>query len=163
VSKGDVLVERGAARLQELADRAAARGDGIGEWLSEELRNDAAFLRKLKPSLVKARAQGNSHGSPQPEQPPPPAPPPAAETPPAETRPAEAPPAVAPPAEAPPARTPPTKTQPMAARPKPKLKAMKPKSKRGGPPPVVIVGAALVAGILLAKFVDWRGHAHPKD
>jgi outer membrane biosynthesis protein TonB len=151
VTKGDQLVERGATRLQELADRAAARGDGIGEWLSEELRNDAAFLRKLKPSLVKARAQANSNtqGSPEPEPPPPPPtspPPPAAE---------------APPAEPPPAQTQPAQRQP-PARPKPKAEP-RPKDKRGGPPPVVIVGAALVAGILLAKFVDWRGHAHPKD
>jgi len=28
---------------------------------------------------------------------------------------------------------------------------------------VLIVGAALVAGIVLAKVVDWRGHAHPRD
>jgi hypothetical protein len=86
VSKGDLLVERGARRLQELADRAAARGDGVGEWLSEELRNDAAFLRKLKPTLVKARAQGNTSTNQatnqEPEAPPPP-PPPAAETQPA--------------------------------------------------------------------------------
>jgi hypothetical protein len=145
VTKGDQLVERGAARLQELADRAAARGDGIGEWLSEELRNDAAFLRKLKPSLVRARAQDNSQGSPaDPPPPPPPSPPPAA--------------------KAPPAQAPPAQTEPLAARPRPKPKTKaKPKEKRGGPPPVVIVGAALVAGILLAKFVDWRGHAHPKD
>jgi hypothetical protein len=145
VTKGDQLVERGAARLQELADRAAARGDGIGEWLSEELRNDAAFLRKLKPSLVRARAQDNSQGGPaDPPPPPPPSPPPAA--------------------EAPPAQAPPAQTEPLAARPKQKTKTKtKPKEKRGGPPPVVIVGAALVAGILLAKFVDWRGHAHPKD
>jgi hypothetical protein len=60
VNKGDLLVERGARRLQELADRAAARGDGVGEWLSEELRSDAAFLRKLKPSLVRARAKGDA-------------------------------------------------------------------------------------------------------
>ena len=149
MSRGDQLVERGATRLQELADRAAARGDGIGEWLSEELRNDAAFLRKLKPSLVKARAQANSQGSTEPAPPPPPQPPPAAEAP-------------------PPVEAPAVETRPMAARPKPepKLKPKanaKPKGKRGGPPPVVIVGAALVAGILLAKFVDWRGHAHPKD
>lgn len=144
MTKGDLLVERGARRLQELADRAAARGDGVGEWLSEELRNDAAFLRKLKPTLVKARAQGNTPTNQatsqatsqsnqatnqEPEAPPPPPPPAAAEP------------------------------QP-ASRPKRKKK---PKSKRGGPPPVVIVGAALVAGILLAKFVDWRGHAHPRD
>lgn len=145
MTKGDQLVERGAARLQELADRAAARGDGIGEWLSEELRNDAAFLRKLKPSLVRARAKDNSQGNPaEPPPPPPPSPPPAA--------------------EAPRAQAPPAQTEPLAARPKPKTETKaRPKEKRGGPPPVVIVGAALVAGILLAKFVDWRGHAHPKD
>jgi hypothetical protein len=28
---------------------------------------------------------------------------------------------------------------------------------------MIIVGAALVAGIVLAKVVDWRGHAHPRD
>ena len=60
MSKGDLLVERGAQRLQELADKAASRGDGIGEWLSEELRHDAVFLRKLKPSLIQARARGNA-------------------------------------------------------------------------------------------------------
>ena len=58
MTKADHHVERGAQRLQQLADKAAARGDGVGEWLAEELRNDAAFLRKLKPSLIKARAQG---------------------------------------------------------------------------------------------------------
>src|ERR687883_193019 len=47
-------------RLRELADKAASRGDGIGEWLSEELRHDAVFLRKLKPSLIQARAKGNA-------------------------------------------------------------------------------------------------------
>ena len=157
MTKGDQLVERGATRLQELADRAAARGDGIGEWLSEELRNDAAFLRKLKPSLVKARAQANSSGSPEqaaaPSPPPAeaPSPPPSAEAPPVELHAAET--EVAPP--------PPP---PAAARPTPQpTPKQKPTGKRSGPPPVVIVGAAFVAGILLAKFVDWRGHAHPRD
>ena len=70
----DLLVERGARRLQELADRAAARGDGVGTWLSEELRTDAAFLRKLKPSLVKARAKGEGPASPEPPAAPPPPP-----------------------------------------------------------------------------------------
>ncbi len=74
MKKGDVLVERGARRLQELADRAAARGDGVGEWLSEELRNDAAFLRKLKPSLMTARAKGNAPTNQEPGAAPPPAP-----------------------------------------------------------------------------------------
>jgi outer membrane biosynthesis protein TonB len=153
--KGDQLVERGATRLLELADRAAARGDGIGEWLSEELRDDAAFLRKLKPSLVKARAKNNgaSNQAPtksEPTNPEPeaaPAPAPAVDTTVAESEPTETPAA-----------------PPPSPRPKPTSKK-KPKSKkrRGGPPPVVIVGAALVAGIVLAKVIDWRGHAHPRD
>ena len=39
------------------------------------------------------------------------------------------------------------------------------KRKKGGkgPAPVLVVGAALVAGIVLAKVVAWRGHAHPRD
>ncbi|HYX77305.1 MAG TPA: hypothetical protein VE757_09025 [Gaiellaceae bacterium] len=134
MSKGDLLVERGARRLQQLADRAAARGDGVGEWLSDELRNDAVFLRKLKPSLIAARAKGESPRSHGPAETPPPA-----DTPPG------------------PAATP----QP-AARPKPKQKSKK-RSGRGGPPAIAIVGAAFVAGIVLSKFVDWRGHAHPRD
>ena len=60
MSKADLLVERSADSLQHLADRAAARNDGVGQWLAEELRNDAAFLRKLKPSLIKARAKGDA-------------------------------------------------------------------------------------------------------
>jgi hypothetical protein len=124
MTKGDLLVERGARRLQELADRAAARGDGVGEWLSEELRTDAAFLRRLKPSLVAARAKGNAPTGQEPAAPPPPAP----------------------------------SGPQLGSRPK------KQKRKgRGGPPPVLVVGAALVAGMLLAKVVDWRGHAHPRD
>jgi hypothetical protein len=122
VTKGDQLVERGASRLHDLSRRAAARGDGVGEWLSKELREDAAFLRKLKPSLIAARARGGAPANQSPEAPPPP--------------------------ESP--------TQATNSPPKPKRK-------RGGPPPVAIVGAALVAGILLAKVIDWRGHAHPRD
>ena len=146
---GDQLVERGATRLLELADRAAARGDGIGEWLSQELRDDAAFLRKLKPSLVKARAKENgaatnsAPSNPEPQAPPPT---PATETPAVVT---------------PVAESEPTETR-AAPPPKPTAKK-KPKKRRGGPPPLVIVGAALVAGIVLAKVIDWRGHAHPRD
>ena len=34
----------------------------------------------------------------------------------------------------------------------------------GEPPnPFVVVGAALVAGIVVAKVIDWRSHAHPRD
>jgi hypothetical protein len=31
----------------------------------------------------------------------------------------------------------------------------------GGSSPFLIVGAALVVGVALAKWIDWRGHAHP--
>jgi hypothetical protein len=118
MTKADHVVERGAQRLQELASRAAARGDGVGEWLAEELTNDAAFLRKLKPSLIKARARGQA----------------------------------------------PTDQEPSAPS-SPQLGKRPKKRKRGGkgPAPVVVVGAALVAGVLLAKVLDWRGHAHPRD
>jgi hypothetical protein len=143
---GDLLVERGAQRLQDLADKAAARGDGIGTWLSEELRTDAAFLRKLKPSLVKARAKGET---PRNEG----APPTDTEASMTEPPPAPEPEPVAPP---PP---PPAPPPPAAFTPKKQMKA----KRRGGPPPLVIVGAAFVAGIMLAKIVDWRGHAHPRD
>lgn len=122
MNKGDVLVDRGADSLQHLADRAAARGDGVGEWLSEELRNDAAFLRKLKPSLIQARAKGDAPTNPDP---------------------------------------PPAPSGPQLGS---RSKAKKKKRKGGkGPAPLIIVGAALVAGIVLAKVVDWRGHAHPRD
>ena len=125
MNKGDVLVERGADRLQHLADRAAARGDGVGEWLSEELRNDAAFLRKLKPSLIKARAKGDAPTNQKPRRP-------AARA---------------------------------WARSSARGRSQEEEAQEGGkgPAPLLIVGAALVAGIVLAKVVDWRGHAHPRD
>lgn len=31
-----------------------------------------------------------------------------------------------------------------------------------GPNPFVVVGAAFGVGTLLAKVIDWRGHAHPR-
>ena len=114
---GDQLVEKGAGRLHELADRAAARGDGVGQWLSKELRADEAFLRKLKPSLIAARAKG----------------------------------------ETPPDQAAPDAPSPPPAPAKPKKKG------RGGVPPLAIVAGALVAGIVIAKVIDWRGHAHPRD
>jgi hypothetical protein len=38
----------------------------------------------------------------------------------------------------------------------------RPRQSRGGPSPFLVVGAALVAGVVLAKWIDWRGHAHPR-
>lgn len=121
MTKADLLVERGARGLQKLATRAAGRGDGIGEWLAEELNNDADFLRKLKPSLIAARVKAN--GAP-PSTPPPP-------------RPAA-----------------PTGLQ-LGRRPRvPKQLPT--------PSPLIVVGVALAAGIVVAKVIDWRGHAHPR-
>jgi hypothetical protein len=39
----------------------------------------------------------------------------------------------------------------------------KEKSSKGGPNAVVVAAAAFAVGILAAKFIDWRGHAHPRD
>jgi hypothetical protein len=33
----------------------------------------------------------------------------------------------------------------------------------GGVSPWLVVGAALVAGVVAAKVIDWRSHAHPRD
>jgi len=33
---------------------------------------------------------------------------------------------------------------------------------RRGPSPLLVIGAALAAGVVLAKALDWRGHAHPR-
>ncbi len=50
-TKADQVVDRGADKLEELAERTAAEG-GVKAKLSDELADDAAFLRKLKPSLM---------------------------------------------------------------------------------------------------------------
>lgn len=39
----------------------------------------------------------------------------------------------------------------------------RPKRRGAGPNPWLVVGVALAAGILVAKWIDWRGHAHPRD
>jgi hypothetical protein len=120
VNKADQVIDRTADRLRGLADRAAAEG-GVAAKLAAPLAEDAAFLRKLKPSLIAARVRGEAPTG-QPAGPSAPATP-----------------------SAPRRRT----------RPK--------RSKGGGPNPFLIVGAALVAGIVVAKVIDWRGHAHPRD
>jgi hypothetical protein len=59
VSKADQLVDRAADQLRKVADRAAAEG-GVAAKLADPLADDAAFLRKLKPSLIAARARGQA-------------------------------------------------------------------------------------------------------
>ncbi|MEX0816521.1 MAG: hypothetical protein WD027_03680, partial [Gaiellales bacterium] len=90
MTKGDAVVEKGASKLQRLANQAARTGR-LRSRLAQPLAEDAAFLRKLKPSLMVTRAKGE------------------------------------------------------------------------GPNPFLVLGIALAAGIALAKIVDWRGHAHPRD
>ena len=59
MNRADRLVERAADRLQRLADDFAAQG-GTKATLAEELADDAAFVRKLKPSLMAARLRGEA-------------------------------------------------------------------------------------------------------
>jgi hypothetical protein len=117
MTKGDALMQRGADRLQRLADRAAASG-GITSKLAEPLASDAALLRRMKPSLISARAKGDAPTNLKPGQ----------------------------------DVVVPTGPQ-VGKRPK----------KRGGPNPFLVMGVALAAGIALAKVLDWRGHAHPRE
>jgi hypothetical protein len=110
-------VDRLADRLERVSEKEASKG-GLHAKLADELADDAAFLRKLKPSLIKARAKGEL---PTDEKP----------------------------------------GRPRRAPGRPQLGYPKPRS--GGPNPWIVVGAALVVGVLLAKAIDWRGHAHPSD
>jgi hypothetical protein len=128
MSKGDLMVEKGAARLEELSRKAAAKGGFVAN-LADELADDAAFLRKLKPSLIKARAQGKAPINRAPQEPP----------------------------RAPSAPRDSASRPPKRRRPKRRRKA------GGGPNPFLVAVVALAAGIALAKVIDWRGHAHPRD
>ncbi len=66
IQRGDEVIERGAERLRQLSEEMAARG-GVGAKLADELAEDAAFLRKLKPSLIAARARGEAPTNQQPD------------------------------------------------------------------------------------------------
>jgi hypothetical protein len=125
MSKADLLFERGASLLEELSRKAAAEG-GLVAKAAEPLADDAAFLRKMKPTLVMARLRGEppQNGN---------------------------------------VATAPTMETPLP-QPEPQPKKEKPPKKKsgGGPNPIVIAAGAFVAGVFLAKFIDWRGHAHPR-
>jgi hypothetical protein len=116
----DQTVDRVADKLQELANQMAGEG-GLKAKLAEPLAEDAELIRRMKPSLIKARARGRAPTNHKPGR----------------------------------RRLAPSSPQ-LGARPKPKRDG-------GGPSPWIVVGAALVAGIVLAKWIDWRGHAHPRD
>lgn len=118
MNRADQLVDQAADRLQRFANDAAAEGGFLAK-LAEPLADDAAFVRKLKPSLIRARAKGET------------------------------------PLEGPPGHGSVTPSHPPA------------QGKSGGsgdgPNPFLVIGVAFVAGIVLAKVIDWRGHAHPRD
>jgi hypothetical protein len=115
--------------LDSLADKVRAKSEqlagqgGIKDKLAEELAEDAEFLRKLKPELIRQRMKGDAPTDQKPT-----------------------------PGEVPSAPSGPQ----LGKRPKPTT------SKSGGPNPFVVIGAALVLGVALAKWLDWRGHAHPR-
>jgi len=125
MSKADLLVERGADRLEGLSRKAAAKG-GFAAKFADELAEDAAFLRGLKPSLIKARAKRRA------------------------------------PVVRATDREPQAPSAPQIASPRRKPKAKK-RRRSGGPNPFLVAGVALAAGIAIAKVIDWRGHAHPRD
>jgi len=91
----------------------------VKERLDAELAEDAEFLRKLRPELIKRRVRGEA---------------------PTDQVPTEI-------------KHAPSGPQ-LGKRPKPK--------KAGGPNPFLVVGTALFVGVALAKWLDWRGHAHPR-
>ena len=91
----------------------------VKERLDAELAEDAEFLRKLRPELIKRRVRGEA---------------------PTDQAPTEI-------------KHAPSGPQ-LGKRPKPK--------KAGGPNPFLVVGTALFVGVALAKWLDWRGHAHPR-
>jgi len=61
-------VDRLADRLEHVAEQEAAKG-GFHAKLADELVDDAAFIRKLKPSLMKARLRGEAPTDEQPGEP----------------------------------------------------------------------------------------------
>jgi hypothetical protein len=42
--------------------------------------------------------------------------------------------------------------------PKPRGESMR----RGGPSPILLAVGAFAVGLVIAKVIDWRGHAHPR-
>jgi hypothetical protein len=66
MNRADALIEKGADRLRQVAEQMAAEG-GMKAKLAEPLAEDAEFLRKLKPSLIVARARGEAPTDQRPE------------------------------------------------------------------------------------------------
>jgi hypothetical protein len=118
MTKGDHAVETAADKLETFVKNAETSG-GVKAKAASALRDDPEFLRKLKPSLIAARAKGEA------------------------------------PTDEPSGGTRTAPSGPQVVRPKAKG--------RGGASPFLVIGVALVVGYALAKAIDWRGHAHPRD
>jgi hypothetical protein len=146
MTKADLLVERGAAGLEGLSRKAAAKG-GFAARFADDLAEDAAFLRQLKPSLIRARAKGQEPKGQGPIN-----------------RTPEPGPINRTPEPEPKAPTAPRFTRP---RRKAKKEAKRARTDSGrtkkGPNPFLVAGVALATGIVVAKVIDWRSHAHPRD
>jgi hypothetical protein len=119
----DQTVEHAANKLQQLANQLAG-GGGLKSKLAQPVAGDADFIRKMKPSLIKARAKGEAPTNQKPGQ----------------------------------GTVAPSSPQ-LGSRPKAKKK----EKKSAGPLPWIVVGAALAAGIVLAKWIYWRGDVYPRD
>jgi hypothetical protein len=119
MTKADETVESAADKLARFVEEARASG-GVKAKVGAALADDPDFLRKLKPSLIKARAKGEA------------------------------------PTDEPFGGAHSAPSGPQLVRP--------PRRRRngGGPSPWLVIGAALAGGYLLAKVIDWRGHAHPR-
>jgi hypothetical protein len=114
---GDAVMESGAEKLQDLAERSAEAPVPANK-LAEPLAQDAALFRRMKPSLIIARIKGDA----------------------------------------------PTNLEPghdVVAPTGPQLG--KRSGKRTGPNPFLVLGVAFAVGVVAAKLIDWRGHAHPRD
>ena len=59
MTAGDQKIETAADKLDTFVKEAQASG-GVKAKVGEALRDDPEFLRKLKPSLIKARAKGEA-------------------------------------------------------------------------------------------------------
>ena len=115
MTKVDQAVESAADKLARFVRDAQASG-GVKAKVGAAFAGDPEFVRKLKPSLVKARISG----------------------------------------EGPPTTSPAAPSGPQLERP-----PVAP-GRRTGSSPWVVIGAAFAVGYVLAKLVDWRGHAHPR-
>lgn len=120
MTRADQAVDSAADKLESLV-RDAQESGGLKAKVGEKLADDPDFVRKLKPSLIAARAKG--------------------ETPPEDVAGTTT-------------RMPHPPSRPQLERPK--------KPKAGGLSPWVVLGVAFAGGYLLAKVLDWRGHAHPR-